>query len=124
MNSLFVISPYKINNVWMFDDESVGLLREPFVCGVSEMIDEFTKDIPNAANGINLFFSANPFPGATIKLEWKRDDCGGNWYFCPSLNMEGWFCPALFHYFEEAPKFLYGKVEAKKGSLELFSAGC
>jgi len=31
---------------------------------------------------------------------------GGNWYFCPQLNMEGWLCPALFRYFGEAPKRL------------------
>jgi hypothetical protein len=27
--------------------------------------------------------------------------------------MEGWLCPALFKYFEVAPKEIYAKAEAK-----------
>jgi hypothetical protein len=27
--------------------------------------------------------------------------------------MEGWLCPALFKYFEEAPKRIYVQVKAK-----------
>jgi hypothetical protein len=27
------------------------------------------------------------------------------------LDMEGWLCPALFRYFEEAPKALYAQVK-------------
>ena len=29
--------------------------------------------------------------------------------------MEGWLCPALFHYFDSAPLELYVKAEEKKG---------
>lgn len=36
----------------------------------------------------------------------------GNTYYCEALDMEGWLCPALFKYFEEAPKNLYAKAAA------------
>ena len=38
-NSLFVIAPYWDSGIWAFDDERVGLVREPFVSGVPDMID-------------------------------------------------------------------------------------
>jgi len=77
------------------------------------MIDRIVSDIPGAANGFRLLFSPTPFPGHTVKLEWRREEFGGNWYFCPQLNMEGWLCPALFRYFEEAPKELYAQAQPK-----------
>ena len=38
-NSIFVIKPYKWNGMWVFDDERVGLDKEPFVAGADTMID-------------------------------------------------------------------------------------
>ena len=34
MNSLGMIVPYKHQGMWVFDDEAVGLRREPFVAGI------------------------------------------------------------------------------------------
>jgi hypothetical protein len=112
VNSLFVIAPYRYQGIWVFDDENVGLHREPFVSGIDLMIDRLVADIPNAEKGFRLIFSPSPFPGYTVKLEWRRSEYGGNWYHSPTLNMEGWLCPALFKYFNEAPKELYGRAES------------
>jgi hypothetical protein len=71
------------------------------------------ENIPNADSGFRLIFSPTPFPGYTLKLEWRRDEHGGNWYWCDQYQIEGWLCPALFKYFTEAPKELYAKAEAK-----------
>jgi hypothetical protein len=30
-NAIFVIKPYKWNGMWVFDDERVGLDKEPFM---------------------------------------------------------------------------------------------
>ena len=57
-NSLMVISPYYDNGTWVFDDPRVGLVREPFVAGVPEMIDVLVADVPNAKDGFRLLFSA------------------------------------------------------------------
>jgi hypothetical protein len=37
-----------------------------------------------------------------------------NWYRSEEPAMEGWLCPALFRYFDEAPRNLYVKAEVKK----------
>ncbi len=37
-----------------------------------------------------------------------RDKSGGNWYRQESQDREGWLCPGLFKYFEEA---FYAKVK-------------
>jgi hypothetical protein len=38
---------------------------------------------------------------------------GGNWYFSPQFQLEGWLCPALFKYFEAAPQKIYAQVKAR-----------
>ena len=43
--------------MWVFDDPSVGLAREPFVSGIDEMIDGLVENIPDAASGFRLIFS-------------------------------------------------------------------
>ena len=114
MNAIGVIAPYKYEGMWVFDDPAVGLLREPFVAGIDTMIDRLVASIPGAEQGFRLLFSAAPFPGHTVKVEWRREESGGNWYYCPQFDIEGWLCPALFKYFHKAPSELYGRAEAKK----------
>lgn len=113
MNSIWVIFPYKVEGQWVFDDERTGLVREAFISGIDVMLDRATVNIPNAQTGFKLLFSATPFPGYTLKLEWRREEYGGNWYWCEQFGIEGWLCPALFKYFHASPKELYARPEAK-----------
>jgi len=108
-NSIRLISPYKYNGIWVFDDEQVGLVREAFVAGADLIIDRLVESIPNASDGFNLLFSHTPFPGYQIMLEWieKEQEYGGNIYFCEEYDITGWLCPALYLYFETAPPLLY-----------------
>lgn len=117
-NQITVIAPYWHEEAatWVFDDPRVGLFQEPFVSGVPEMIDYLVKDIPQARDGFRLLFSKAPFPGYQKRLVWKREEDGGNWYASNDPPMEGWLCPALLHYFDEAPAELYVKAEAKQKS--------
>ena len=112
-NSIMVLVPYRHSGTWVFDDPHVGLVREPFVAGVPEMIDYLVKDIPDAGKGFHLLFSEKPFPGHQMKVVWRRYEDGGNWYYCEELDSEGWLCPALFKYFETAPREIYVKAEEK-----------
>jgi hypothetical protein len=114
VNSLMVIVPYKYEGMWVFDDPAIGLQREPFIAGIDTLIDKATVNIPDAQHGFRAIFSAAPFPGADFKLEWRRAESGGNWYFSPEFNQEGWLCPALLKYFPEAPREIYVKAEARK----------
>jgi hypothetical protein len=113
MNALSVLFPYQYEGMWVFDDPAVGLVREPFVLGIDEMINRVVANVPNAEKGFRLIFSPTPFPGYAVKLEWRREEYGGNWYFCPQLGIEGWLCPALFKYFDKAPAELMEKRSQK-----------
>ena len=116
-NSLMQIKPYRTApaNAWSFDDENVGLVAEPFVAGVPQMIDAMLM-----VQGINdvqectLLFGAMPFPGHQVKLVWLEEESGGNWYEMEVEGMDskmtGWLCPALLKYFKEAPKEIYVSV--------------
>lgn len=122
-NSIFIISPYVWNSTWVFDDPAVGLTHEALVEGVPEIIERLTaeKGIKNPENGFVLYFAKTPFPNYDLEVSWVREELGGNWYAVDpkawkqqkenDTVMEGWLCPALFHYFEEAPQKMYIRAE-------------
>jgi hypothetical protein len=112
-NAIVVIMPYRYAGTWVFDDARAGLVREPFVGGIPEMIDVIVQDIPDAETGFRLYFSARPFPGYQKKLTWLRGDQTGNWYSLDQPPMQGWLCPAMFKYYRKAPGELYVKAEAR-----------
>jgi hypothetical protein len=110
-NSIMIIHPYLFNGVWVFDDESTGLVREPFVSGIPEMINKLVYNIKNAKDGFNLHFSSNKFPDYNVKLtNTGKLEAGGTWYSWDKENMTGWLCPALLKYFKEPPEYIYAKV--------------
>ena len=113
-NAIKVISPYKYNEMWVFDDEATGLVREPFVSGADKVIDEMVSSLDDPASGFNLIFSEYPFPGYSVRLDQKREEAGGWWYYSKQLGMEGWLCPALFLYYETAPETIYAKASSGK----------
>lgn len=110
-NQLRVLRPYRAHGTWVFDDERVGLVQEPFVLGVPEMIDRLIEQagLAGAEAGFRLLFSAAPFPGAT-PFRHVRDESGGAWYR-DEEGREGWLCPAMLHYFDAPPPELYAKAE-------------
>ncbi len=113
-NAIFVIRPYQWEGLWVFDDDRVGLVKEPFVAGADTMIDTALarKGINNGERGFLLFFSKHPFPDADFDIDWLREESAGNVYSWPETGQEGWLCPALLLYFPEAPKKLYLKLRA------------
>jgi len=113
MNQINVIAPYRYLDMWVFDDPRVGLEAEPFVGGADAMIDRITSHIADAQRGFIMIFSGEPFPGHDFRLEWRREDRGGNVYYSDALNAEGWLCPALLRYFAERPAEIYVQVKAK-----------
>ena len=106
MNALMQILAYRLHGGWSFDDASVGLVAEPFVSGIPEMID-ILADRVGAGEKIVLTFAITPFPGAMLRLDWIREEFGGNWYRWDVEEMDGWLCPALLQYFEKAPQAIY-----------------
>ena len=121
-NAIFVIKPYKWNDMWVFDDERIGLDKEPFVGGADTMIDAAVElmGIQNADDGFLMIFSAGPFPDADFDLEWVREEGGGNVYKGQfevegeEQEMEGWLCPALTLYYPDPPQKLYVQIREAK----------
>ena len=113
MNVINVIEPYRYLGMWVFDDPRVGLSAEPFVGGADTMIDRVTAGFPDADRGFTMVFSASPFPGHQFRLEWRREEGGGNVYYSEELDAEGWLCPALLHYFLERPSVIYVQAKPK-----------
>lgn len=110
-NVLNVIEPYLFQDMWVFDDASKCLEKEPFVQGIPEMIDVLVNDIPNARAGFVLLFSSQAFAGYQVELTLLREELGGHWYKPKDLEVEGWLCPALLKYFDGAPESIYVKAE-------------
>lgn len=114
-NAINVIYPYKYEGMWVFDDEKVGLDKEPFVEGADTMIDCVLamKSLQNPEAGFRLIFSAGQFPRYDVRFDWIREGEGGNWYKSEEFQLEGWLCPALLRYFDEAPEQIYARFEEK-----------
>jgi hypothetical protein len=113
VNALRVLNVYRYNGMWVFDDEDVGLSREPFVSGVPEIFDKLLLSKGISGYSFNLVFSDQKFPNCDAHAVWTKAEDGGNWYTteirCASFT--GWLCPALFRYYEQAPADLYFSVQ-------------
>ena len=111
MNALMQILAYRHNGGRSFDDASVGLVAEPFVAGIPEMIDILAAQV-GATDRIILTFAPTEFPGQMYRLDRTREEFGGNWYRWEAQQLDGWLCPALFHYFDTAPEVIYIRAAA------------
>jgi len=116
MNVINVIEPYRLHEMWVFDDPKVGLSAEPFVGGADTMIDRVTAEFPDAGKGFVMVFSGMFFPGHQFRLEWRRAEGTGNVYYSAELDAEGWLCPALLRYFDERPSEIFVQVKPKKAT--------
>lgn len=114
------IYPYldSASGCWVFDDEQAGLKAEPFVLGMSEMLTRLVRhlEIPQPERGFQLDFDSRPQPHDVelcwVRAENPRDPMAGNWYRgrVAGQEMEGWLCPALYKYFDVAPRRIYVKA--------------
>lgn len=112
-NVIQILRPWKEGSTWMFDDEEIGVRREAFVGGASEMITALMEHfgvIPDAEGKINLIFSDGAFPQAE-QLTYVESSMSGvvfRW-----KNMDAWFCPCFFNYFDvdAVPTHLYCQVK-------------
>lgn len=114
---ILTLYPYFLHDTcWVFDDERTGLKEEAFVLGMTEIISRVvaSKGIPNAHRGFAMSFCDEPFDGHDTELHWLRSDGAcGNWYGTNAAGeyMEGWLCPALLLYFQNAPPRVYVKCD-------------
>jgi len=119
MNQINTILPYRSMGGWAFDDDAVGLEREPFVAGADKAIDKIVEHLGIKTDKIKMTFSKDKFPGHHVKLDnlvldptppWEG---GGQFYSIndDNFSLDLWLCPALLKYFDIAPDEIYVKVE-------------
>lgn len=108
-NCIFQILAYRHAGGWVFDDPSVGLVKEPFVAGADDLIEHISE----GADKVALTFSTIPFPGHTMSLvkTGGGKEIGTN-YHCPEFEQELWLCPALNLYYPASPETIYVKFKA------------
>ena len=118
MNQINIITPYKKYGTWVFDDSSVGLVREPFVAGADVAIDKIVEHLGIKTDKIVMTFSKDDFPGSHVRLDYLVKDIEkeGDYYNIvdDNFNLELWLCPALLKYFDETPEEIYIKIEEYK----------
>ncbi len=113
MNVVNIITPYPYAGMWVFDDESRGLVAEPFVFGMSEILDKITQNVleMKERKPFKLIFSTEQLPMIHATLEKiDKPDIAGCWY--KYKDMEGWLCPATLLYYEEYPEKIHVFVES------------
>ena len=103
-NSIFTIVVYKHEGFWVFDDDRVGLVKEPFVAGADTLIDKLAGE----KERITLIFSIINFPGHKLTLARTNPSPEvGTDYTCVELNHDIWLCPALNLYYPVSPNKIY-----------------
>ena len=114
---IMTIHPYRVEGKgWMFDDPTTGLKEEGLVCGIDTLLDLYSREKKlNTTKGFDVKFSNQPIKNHTLELhkQYELDGSGrehGTMYNCPQYNCEGWLCPSLYLYFEEAPETIYIKI--------------
>lgn len=120
-NAIQALQVYRQAGCWAFDDQNFDLRAEPFVLGMSEIIDEVAfKNCKHGQSRYRVLFAAENFPGSHGCLEKFDFEHGGGWYRLqddpdrtkePHECLKGWLCPATLHYFPEHPEKIYVKVE-------------
>jgi hypothetical protein len=110
-NAMMQLHLYKRGDTWKFDDPMHGIKAEPFVLGMSEMIDYYVDD--DTIKKATLTFSHNKFPNCN-ELNLLHEESNGGWYVDPESDMTGWLCPVTRTYMDKIPKKIYFLLEPKE----------
>jgi len=104
-NSILQLNLYKKDNTWAFDDDNYGIVNEPFVLGMSEIISHYAPDRTTCT----IIFSLNQFPNSN-QLVLLEEEHNGGWYFDTKSKMQGWLCPVTRIYLNNIPQNIYYSV--------------
>lgn len=118
-NSIYTLDAYRHGGMWVFDDDAVGLVKEPFVAGADVVFDHMAgRHIDGTNTEVSVAFSTTPIPGYDVSATITgADGHDGHYYkiteFKGDEDMVGfpfWLCPALLLYYNDAPENIYIKI--------------
>lgn len=125
-NEINVLHPYRDQQFggWFYDDPDLGVFREAFVMGSSEVIDHL---VGKETNHFTCFISQNPIPGAQAHLvkttapkfetpyvydaEAEEESFTKGWYQLAGTEMKHWLCGCVLDYFQDYPDHIYVRIE-------------
>ena len=117
LDNIQCIYPYYDENMglWVFDDAEKNLQKEALIEGIDDMLDYMVKEKGLKERKLGVAFSNTEIQNHDVLLELiePADPNGrinGNMYRWTKNQINGWLCPSLYKYFEEAPKKLYMKI--------------
>jgi len=111
---------YKENGIWIFDDASKNIEKEPFVGGTSEIIDYILKErkIWNGSHrGIEMFFSDHRESDDMLQFQ-KIEDLPDNWAKYEYKGMEGLLCPLALRYLGKHPEGIFARFRKPPFNVE------
>ena len=118
-NSIYTLDAYRDNGMWVFDDDAVGLVKEPFVAGADIVFDHMAeRHLDGTRDRVSVAFSTTPIPDYDVSATITgADGYNGHYYkvtkFVGDDDMVGfpfWLCPALLLYYTNAPQDIYIKI--------------
>lgn len=115
-NAMMIIFAKRKHGTWIFTDTDRGLVNEPFVAGIPEMIDKVIELKGWIRDMARFTFSGNEFPGYDVSIIKVRDEHGGAWYKIDISNVgqidlpNGWLCPATLKFFNYMPDVIYIQI--------------
>ena len=124
-NSLFTIFPYLYMGTWVFDDASVGLVKEPFVAGADTLLSMIAGE---GVDKITVVFSPSWFPDHQVVVDKMTDEDRekygvanehhltnwGTYYLEKTRDHKLWLCPALNLYLPVSPDQIFFKVMVRE----------
>jgi hypothetical protein len=87
VNSLYVTNIYNHEGTYVFDDTPVGLVREPFIISMPQIIEH---QMGGPIDTITAIFSAAAFPSYNTVLKRLHPEYGGTRYELDGSHLQGW----------------------------------
>lgn len=115
---MMTIETYRHAGTWCFTDEKRGLVHEPFVLGIPEIIDFMIEKLPakDKTGTYRILFSSAMFPNCKTRLKKEQHEYGGAWYNLQTeqnKEFRGWLCPATLKFFADFPNEIFFHLEPR-----------
>lgn len=111
---------YKENGIWIFDDASKNIEKEPFVGGFSELIDFILKEKgvwAGSHRGIDIEFSLEKESADMVEIK-KVENMDNDWALYEYKEMQGTLCPLTLKYFGYHPASFFVRPVKKPFNIE------
>jgi hypothetical protein len=118
-SGVYTVLAYHKHGLWLFDDAARGLLGEPFVDGMDEIIDQVSGCIPRTHESrafIRFVFADFEALGCESVLVRDEPVHDGYFYRLEGTDMRGWLCPETLKYFPVFPDRIHFRCEVLEGA--------